>query len=98
MKGNQCENCHGPASKHVADPDNPAYHKAMALTPEKADKNRLCQGCHDGDNSPKFSFGTHYPLIAHKGLDDYKDPKVRIGITPKLARSTQATGGSATAK
>jgi Cytochrome c554 and c-prime len=90
LKGNQCENCHGPASKHVADPDNVEYRKAMALTPEKAEKNRLCQGCHDGDNSPKFDFGTYYPKIAHKGLDDYKDPKVHRGITPGLAQSQPA--------
>ena len=25
LKGNQCENCHGPASKHIAEPDNVEY-------------------------------------------------------------------------
>jgi hypothetical protein len=98
LRGNQCENCHGPGSKHVADPMNPDYRKAMALTPEKADKSRLCLGCHDGDNSPDFKFETHYPQIAHKGLDDYNDPKVRRGITPKLARSSAATGAGTPSK
>ncbi len=98
LKGNQCENCHGPASKHVADPMNADYRKAMALTPEKADKSRLCLRCHDGDNSPKFKFETHYPQIAHKGLDDYKDPKVRVGITPRVARATPASGAGGTAR
>ena len=28
LKGNQCENCHGPASKHVSDPDNAEYPQA----------------------------------------------------------------------
>jgi hypothetical protein len=96
LKGNQCENCHGPGSKHVADPTNAEYRTAMALTPDKADKGGLCVGCHDGDNSPKFDFGTYYPKIAHKGLDDYKDPKVRIGITPKLARSAPAGAANET--
>ena len=59
LKGNQCENCHGPGSKHVAEPDNPEFRKAMALTAEEADKNRLCLRCHDDDNSPKFDFATY---------------------------------------
>lgn len=92
LKGNQCENCHGPGSKHLEQPDNKEFIAAMQLTPEKAEKNRLCQGCHDGDNSPKFEFGTYYPQIAHKGLDDYKDPKVHRGITPRLARGNPAGG------
>jgi hypothetical protein len=99
LKGNQCENCHGPGSKHLEKPDNKEYLAAMALTPEKAEKNRLCQGCHDGDNSPKFEFGTYYPQVAHKGLDEYKDPKVHRGITPRLARSNPAGGhGESTPK
>ncbi len=32
LKGNQCENCHGPGSLHNADPDNMAYRKPMTLT------------------------------------------------------------------
>ena len=87
LKGNQCENCHGPGSKHVAEPDNKDFRKAMALTPEQAEKNRLCLSCHDGDNSPHFEMAKFYGQIAHKGLDDYKDPKVHRGITPKMARA-----------
>ncbi len=92
LRGNQCENCHGPGSKHVAEPDNKTFLAAMELTPEKAEKNGLCQNCHDGDNSPKFEFGTYYPQIAHKGLDEYKDPKVHRGITPNVARGDAARG------
>ncbi len=87
LMGNQCENCHGPASKHVADPDNREFRAALNLTPEKAEKNRVCLGCHDLDNSPHFEMVSYYPKIAHKGLDDYQDPKLHKGITPKLAGS-----------
>ncbi len=82
LQGNQCENCHGPGSKHIAEPDRAEYRTAMALTPEKADRGQLCQHCHDGDNSPKFEFGGYYPQIAHKGLDKYDDPKVHRGLNP----------------
>ena len=95
LKGNQCENCHGPGSKHIAEPDNADFRKVMALTPEQAEKNRLCLGCHDGDNSPHFEMAKFYGQIAHKGLDEYKDPKVHHGITPRLARSATATGAGA---
>ena len=59
----------------------------MKLTAEQADKNRLCIRCHDEDNSPKFEFAKYWGQIVHKGLDDYKDPKVHQGITPKVART-----------
>ncbi|WP_165075184.1 multiheme c-type cytochrome [Paludisphaera rhizosphaerae] len=76
LKGNQCENCHGPASKHVAEPDNLAYRSALKLTIEQAERNRVCYRCHDEDNSPKFKFEEYWPKVEHKGLDKYTDPKV----------------------
>jgi hypothetical protein len=86
LKGNQCENCHGPASKHVEKPDDAAIRKTIALTAAEADHNRLCIRCHDGDNSPKFDFTTYWGQIAHKKLDSYDDPKVREGLPAKVAQ------------
>jgi hypothetical protein len=88
LAGNQCENCHGPGSKHVEEPDNTEFRKLMSLTAEQANRNQLCTYCHDGDNSPHFDFATYYGKITHKGLDDYKDPKTHRGFVPRLARST----------
>jgi hypothetical protein len=93
LKGNQCENCHGPASKHVSDPNNREYRGPLRLTAQQADKNRLCLHCHDEDNSPKFEFTTYWSQIVHNGLDDYSDPKVRRGITPKVARTPGSAAG-----
>ena len=76
LKGNQCENCHGPASLHSADPDNLAYRKPMTLSLQVADAGGFCVKCHDADNDPHFNFATYYPQINHKGLDEYDDPKV----------------------
>ena len=78
LKGNQCENCHGPGSKHAAEPDNADFRKKMAITIEQADANRLCLRCHDGDNSPKFHFDNYWNKIDHNGLDTYTDPKVHL--------------------
>ena len=77
LKGNQCENCHGPASKHVAAPQDLAFRNALKLTVEQADRNRVCYRCHDEDNSPKFNFDQYWQQVAHKGLDTYTDPKVQ---------------------
>lgn len=85
LKGNQCENCHGPASKHAAEPDNAAYRKAVARTASDFDKNHRCIACHTEDDSPKFDFTTYYGKIAHKGLDRYDDPKVHQGAEPQKA-------------
>ena len=77
LKGNQCENCHGPGSKHSADPDNPEYLKFMAVKAETANKAGHCIRCHDEDNSPKFNdFAEWWRKIEHNGLDVYTDPKV----------------------
>src|SRR6185437_12765976 len=53
LKGNQCENCHGPASEHVAHPDDPAALKALHLEVARVEATRFCIRCHDEDNSPK---------------------------------------------
>ena len=90
LKGTQCENCHGPASKHVSAPNNREYREPLKLTAEQANKNQVCTHCHDEDNSPKFEFATFWSQIVHNGLDDYTDPKVRQGIMPKVARTPGA--------
>jgi hypothetical protein len=69
LKGNQCENCHGPGSKHVADPRNKQFRASMHVTAEQADKNRLCLHCHDEDNDPHFDFAKYWAEIEHNGLD-----------------------------
>ncbi len=89
LKGNQCENCHGPASKHIEEPTNKVFLDAMHRTAEMADKGGLCLKCHDGENSPKFKFDEYYPRIVHKGLDKLTDPKVRQGKPPAQASAAK---------
>ncbi|WP_422927302.1 multiheme c-type cytochrome [Singulisphaera sp. PoT] len=82
LKGNQCENCHGPGSKHIAEPTNADFRKAIARSVAEAEKSGLCARCHDMDNSPKFDFATYWAQINHSKLDKYTD-KEKQGIAPK---------------
>lgn len=64
LGGVQCENCHGPSSKHVDDPENPdAYPPVLFSGPESI--KQLCLGCHDADNDLYFNFDKDYPLVEH---------------------------------
>jgi len=83
LAGNQCENCHGPGSKHVAEPDKAEFRNLIRVTAEQADKNGLCSKCHDEDNSRDFKFPKYWRQIEHNRKDRYDDPKVHRGITPK---------------
>ncbi|ADV62943.1 5'-nucleotidase/2' 3'-cyclic phosphodiesterase esterase-like protein [Isosphaera pallida ATCC 43644] len=83
LRGNQCENCHGPASKHVEDPTNTAWLLAMSRSADQVKREGFCLKCHDLDNSPHFDFDAYWPKIMHLGLDRYDDPRTRKGIRPR---------------
>jgi hypothetical protein len=89
LKGNQCENCHGPGSKHAEEPKNADYRKFMAQSVANPDQNRLCLRCHDLDNSPDFKFEMYYPKIIHMKMDKYDDPKVLEGTKPKAGEPSR---------
>ena len=81
LKGQQCENCHGPGSGHVeletawktdrANVDESqlkASRRQMTLTKEVAE-DRLCIKCHDHENSPKFEFAKYWEEVKHPWRD-----------------------------
>ena len=51
----QCESCHGPGARHVANPGVP-YGKAGQPS---------CLQCHTHEQSPSFNFATYWPKIQH---------------------------------
>ena len=53
----QCENCHGPARVHLA---NPVAEKPPHPARE------ACTTCHVGSHSPSFNFESYWPKIRHK--------------------------------
>lgn len=85
LAGNQCENCHGPGSRHASDPDDPASRRSLALSAQKTGK-ALCVRCHDRDNSSGFEFDGYWSRISHRGLDRYDDPNVHRADAPKADR------------
>jgi hypothetical protein len=80
LKNQQCENCHGPGSNHVSDPDNAEYLKQVSITSDLADRTGVCIRCHDADNDPHYDFKLRWPAVAHKGLDTYASPRVHKGL------------------
>ena len=53
----QCENCHGPARTHLANP--------VAEKPPQPAR-QACTTCHVGSHSPLFKFETYWPKIRHR--------------------------------
>jgi hypothetical protein len=71
LSGNQCENCHGPGSQHVAlieAGNNEAAAKLMKVTLDTANT-VTCRKCHDLDNSPAFQFEEYWEQVKHYGKD-----------------------------
>ncbi|QDT39181.1 multiheme c-type cytochrome [Stratiformator vulcanicus] len=81
LKGQQCENCHGPGSHHsevmqtwlddknaVPQPEFRAAAKEMKIELTEA-RDNLCIKCHDHENSPKFNFAEYWSKVKHSGLD-----------------------------
>ncbi|MBL8817607.1 MAG: hypothetical protein JNL58_16395 [Planctomyces sp.] len=72
LGGNQCENCHGPGSRHVEliEADNvEAAAREVRVTLEQTKEKNLCQKCHDLDNSPEFDFDKYWEQIRHPDRD-----------------------------
>ena len=78
LLGQQCENCHGPGSGHVAlEEGNSSKEELLAgrqfvrRTLEDA-KRTMCAECHDPDNSPKFTperFNEFWEQVKHPFKD-----------------------------
>lgn len=72
LAGNQCENCHGPGSRHVelieGGGDAAEAAKSVRVTLQQA-RESACYQCHDGENSPEFDFDKYWEQVQHPGKD-----------------------------
>ncbi|MAT15997.1 MAG: hypothetical protein CMJ46_12090 [Planctomyces sp.] len=81
LEGQQCENCHGPGSRHSevekqwetdrASVDKTlvdSLRKEMHLDVKTAEK-QVCTKCHDHENSPKFNFDEYWEKVKHPWRD-----------------------------
>jgi len=60
LAGVQCENCHGPAALHAANPDD------LAVRPRIELAGQLCGGCHSGSHYPTYdewSGSGHFAVV-----------------------------------
>lgn len=80
LKGQQCENCHGPASQHVDlelqwEKDRKSVQNSLLMESRKnmhinkPDAEKVCAKCHDHENSPKFDFEKYWKQIEHPFRD-----------------------------
>jgi hypothetical protein len=66
LTGVQCENCHGPAANHAANPDDPA------VRPQADIAATVCGGCHDDPRHPTFD---EWKTSAHSQVvEDFNAP------------------------
>ena len=59
LSGVQCENCHGPAANHAANPDDPTARPRVELAAT------VCGGCHSGPTQPTYP---EWLSSAHSGV------------------------------
>ena len=69
LEGVQCENCHGPAGNHAANPDD------LTARPRVEIAAQMCGGCHTGSHQPTFE---EWHSSAHATVVEDMNPTNRI--------------------
>jgi formate-dependent nitrite reductase cytochrome c552 subunit len=70
LEGVQCENCHGPAARHAANPDDPAWVPRVEVAAT------VCGGCHTSAYHPTFE---EWAASPHNAVISNLNAKTQIG-------------------
>ncbi|MCU0771317.1 MAG: ammonia-forming cytochrome c nitrite reductase subunit c552 [Verrucomicrobia bacterium] len=94
LAGVQCENCHGPAALHVADPFD------LTVRPRVEIAGQMCGGCHTGSHHPTYD---EWQTTGHAGVTEDMNGGRLEGCgrchsgSSRLAQLSGLTGSSLTA-
>jgi len=68
LEGVQCEACHGPGEKHIANPEAKCQGYIVALSDECSScvVEQICRRCHSSSDDPKFDFQKELEQVRHK--------------------------------
>jgi len=64
----QCETCHGPGEKHIANPEAKGQGYIVALGNECSNcvVEQICRRCHSAAEDPDFDFQKKLEQVRHK--------------------------------
>ena len=67
LPGIQCEACHGPGEKHVAEPEAKGQGYIIGLTRECSScvVEQICRRCHSSEDDPDFDFQKQLLKVRH---------------------------------
>jgi hypothetical protein len=86
LVGVQCENCHGPAGNHAANPDD------FSAVPRVEIAATVCGGCHTGPKQPNYDEWktTEHATVTEPGLDPNSCGRCHMGAI-RIAMVKKAT-------
>ncbi len=79
LGGVQCENCHGPAGNHAANPDDPTRVPRLEVAAT------VCGGCHTGAHQPTYD---EWTTSAHSTMVEDMNPASRISACGRCHSSS----------
>jgi hypothetical protein len=94
LAGVQCENCHGPAGRHAANPDD------FTVRPRVEIASTVCGGCHTAQSVPSHVAASHRPYYedwnssTHRAVTDSVQGTLAGGSTNTIANCGRCHSGT----
>src|SRR6185436_17421205 len=88
LAGVQCENCHGPAARHAANPAD------FTVRPRVEIAATVCGGCHTAQSVPSTVAASHLPYYENWNTSAHRAVNDSVRASFSSAPNTIATCGS----